>query len=117
MLIEGDLANLPPVVLEQLEQLHAEIADLCGQLKQKGIEQRDVRRMSPEEYRREKGQIRSGVRERERKPVLAEGVTDVRALTADEYADAFYKATGCRYRPRAKGVAYGTRRVVRGESA
>jgi len=52
-------------------------------------------------------------RERERRPVLVAGVPDVRTLSADEYADAFYKATKRRYHPNTKGVACGPRGVVR----
>jgi len=113
MPVEGELTNLPPVALEQLERLHAEIANLRAQLKQKEAELKDARGMSPEEYRKAKAQIRSDVRERERKPIPIEGVTDARTLTSEQYADAFYKATGRRYRPNTKGVAYGTGSVVR----
>ena len=94
MPIEGELTNLPPVVLEQLDKLHARITDLEARLRRKEAELKDAGRMSPEEYKKAKAQIRSGVRERERRPVSVEGVTDARTLTSEQYADAFYKATG-----------------------
>ena len=113
MPIEGELANLPAVVMEQLDKLHARIADLEAQLKQKEAELKDVRNMRPAEYKKAKAQIRSGMRERERKPVPVEGVADVRTLTSGQYADAFSKATRHPYRPNTRGVVYGTPRVAR----
>ena len=96
-------------MLEQLDKLHARIADLEARLKQKEAAMKDARTVTPEEYRKAKA-LRNGVgvRERERKPVPVEGVLDVRALTSEQYTDAFYKATGSRYHPSTKNIAYGT---------
>ena len=96
-------------MLEQLDKLHARIADLEARLKQNEAEMKDARTVTPNENRKAKA-LRNGVgvRERERKPVPVEGVLDVRALTSEQYTDAFYKATGSRYHPSTKNIAYGT---------
>jgi len=61
-------------VLEQLDKLHARIADLEARLKQNEAEMKDARTVTPNENRKAKA-LRNGVgvRERERKPVPVEG--------------------------------------------
>ena len=48
--INGELANLPPVVLEQLEKLHAQVAELQAKVKEQERELRDVRGLSRKDY-------------------------------------------------------------------
>jgi len=116
--INGELANLPPVVLEQLEKLHNQVASLQEQIKQKDQELRDVRRLSRKDYTKVKREtVRSLASDRAPSslPVVEKNAKE---MNAQEYGQTIEQITGQPHRSTngrmtyARGTSAEPRRII-----